>query len=207
LSVQFLGDGVNTSSISFNTLLLTNNPIISSDIDIIEQNLEVIESDAGYRTVYQKGERQKPSKLRFSLLTETDRELLREWIESVKGGSNWFTLQDQNIGIKTAISVQTGSTSSVLKNASDLSSANWPVKPIGQWVIFTSGALIGKRRRIMNYLTGFVSVDPAFSTAPAVDDTFIVGLPVFLLNNPVFSRIGTTFWQTEFEFPEVGGYN
>lgn len=209
MSVVFQGDGLNTSSINFGSLTLTNNPTLSSAVDMIEQNLEIIESDAGYRTIYQKGERQKPSKMRFNLLTDSNHEQLREWIETLKGGSNWFTLQDQNVGIKTAIAIQTGGTSAALKNTTDLVSANWPVRPIGQWATFISGtaALLGKRRRINYYVSTIISIDPALATTPAIGDTFIIGLPVFLINNPVFRRVSAIWWEVEFEFQEVGGYN
>lgn len=206
MSVQFVGDGTNTSSVSFTTITLTNNPVISTDTIPIEQNIEVIKSDAGVRTVYQRGERQLLSQMKFALLTNTDNETLREWIEIVSGGKNWFTLQDQNIYTSTTITVDGGSTTNILATP-ELSA--WPIAPIGQWVIMLTGTLAGKRRRINAYsgASGQVIVSPGFSSSVTAGDTFLIGLPVFLTNNPLLRRIPPAWWEVEFIFEELGYLN
>jgi hypothetical protein len=176
----------------------------------MESNIDIIKSDAGVRTVYDRGTMQMPMRMRFALLTEAEFYIIRAWKETVKG-ANWFTLQDQNVGIKPAIQAKAGSTSSIIVNTvagSGLANADWPTRSPGLWCIFnTSAGLAGKRRRIIAHSSGAIQVNPAFSAAPAVDDTFFIGLPVFLTNNPMPRRIPPSWWEVEFVFEELGYVN
>lgn len=72
--------------------------------------------------------------------------------------------------------VLTGSTTTVIKTSDyNISSTGWATgRGIGGWLKITSGAIAGETRNIVGLdpATGFITVSPAFSNAPAAADQF-----------------------------------
>lgn len=203
MSVLFIGDGTKTSSIAFSTVTFTNNPVVSSDIIPIEQNIEIIESDAKVRTVYKRGPIQMPMRMKFNLFTEAQLADIMDWKEIIV--ANWFTLQDQNVKTKTALTVDSGDADTIV---ADPDLFDW-LSPTGRYVIMATGTLAGKRRRIKSYSSSskLINLDTAFASSVTAGDTFYIGLPVFLTNNPMPRRTPPNWWEIDFVFEELGYSN
>lgn len=208
MGVRFMGNGSGSSSISFTSVDLRAPDPSSSSPNIIDLT-EILTSTGGVRSSYKPAQRQLEFTFRWSMLNTAEYEALKEFLEVIDGSNNWFTLQDHFIPVKANINCQTVSQADAVYNSTDLVSALWPEKPVGKYVIATSGANNNLRRRIVEYIGGGpgVRVSPAFPNSFNIvtPDTFIIGTPVIIQPGviPVAARINN-LWDVIMTFLEKG---
>lgn len=213
MGVRFTGNGTGTSSISFTDMDLPEPTLSTSGHNIISQ-VEHLINDAGIRSSYKKGEAQLRFTMRWSLLSTDQLESIQEFLEKVKHGNEWFTLQDIYIpdAQKGNIDCDVLSTNDIVYNSTHLISALWKIKPIGKFVFATSGLNNNLRRRITEYQAGGpgVKVSPAFPNAfdilPAPNDTFKIGIPVLILPDEwrIVVRSPNNYFDMVITFTELG---
>jgi len=194
MSVVLLGDGTITSSIALTTLTLNNPPPLSPPAQFTE-NVDRLKSDGGVMTIYKKGRRGLIHTLPILWINTNTMQLLLTFFETVDS-TNWFTLQDHLILVKTAISHQTLVPSypkTVIQNYPGTDFNNWFYPKTGLTAFCMSvvggGGNTGERRRIkrnaqITVPDDSVLVDPGFTNNLQVGDTFLIGIPVTFTSPP-----------------------
>jgi hypothetical protein len=204
LNIQFVGDGSLTSSKNFTTTTLENLAPSQSYIDI-EQNEDLIQTDGGIVVAYKKGKRRRKVVIKLVLLTEAFVRLLLDFEETIDGSTNWFTYQDETVGLKTALT-HTGAASTTILQTTSLATANFPLGVFTQWAILLTSAsgIAGQRRQFVDFATNAAIVSPAFTATVQPNDTFLVGIPVFLTGPIRYQRIPPSFYEVTFQLTEKG---
>lgn len=210
MSIYLKGDGRIYSSIAFTTITLPNQ---SQSPEILEDNVEIVESEAGYNESYQKGNYRRVFPYRFTLLTQTQKDILWDWWVKIKGQSHWFLLQPQDQVFNTGITSQyycgtymgQNTCNKWLFGATDSEDF---LAYRGFWSFILDGNCKGERRRITKggWHTPpfpYAEVYPFFSNDIILGTQFIIGYPVMLegIRFEATPRI-PNFWDVELVFKE-----
>jgi len=211
MSVILLGDGSITSSVALTTLTL-NNPVVSNPPAQIFENREILKGDGGAMIIYKKGRRGLIHTLRIPWINASTMQLLLTFFETVDS-TNWFTLQDNFILVKTAITHTTLVPlypKTVILNATDF--INWLFPKTGLTAFCMSvvggGGNTGERRRIKRngqiaVADDSVLVDPGFTNDLQVGDTFLIGIPVIFASSPRIESLNYNSFRVELNFEEA----
>ena len=205
MSVILLGDGTITSSVALTTLTL-NNPVASNPPREFIDNLELLRGDGGVIQLYKKGRRSLRSTLRIPWMSKTIMDNLMKILETVDQ-TNWFTLQDHTVGIKTSIAHETLTLQKILiRNPTAFNDSNWIFMPEGLTAFCLSvvggGGNTGERRRIDYWSNNEIRVPLGFTNNIQVGDTFLIGIPVIFASPPKIEPLSYNSFRVEINFEE-----